>query len=238
MTTGRFLTIALITLGSTLLTVGCGPSSAELQIQKLQEDVDRLSAENGDLQTRLAQAQRESDAARRQALEIQRLLDEARRQTPATDLPEGFVGTKDVAWTEIEESILFDSGKADIKPEGRRKLQDVMRQIDQRLDWADREIIVVGHTDADPIKHSAKLWKDNWDLSANRAMAVVREMVRAGAQPKRLVAAGRGEFAPKATNTTKAGKAQNRRVQIVVAHIPGFAPSSRMTEDAGSGAGS
>lgn len=226
MSAGRFLAVAVAGICGVLLSTGCGPTAAEMQITKLQEDNDRLARENGDLQMRLAQEIAAKDAAARRALELQRLLDEAQRGPMSSDMPEGFVGTKDVAWTEVEESILFDSGKAVIKPEGKRKLRDVMQQIDTKLDWADRDIYVVGHTDSDPIDKSKNLWKDNWDLSAGRSLAVVREFTTLGVSPKRLIVAGRGEYAPKVPNRSKSDKAQNRRVQIIVARIPGFtAPS-------------
>ncbi len=75
-----------------------------------------------------------------------------------------------------------------------------------RVDWE--------HTD--PINKTKDLWKDNWDLSAQRALAVVRYLQGHGISDKLIRAVGCGEARPVDTNTTTAGKAKNRRVEIVV----------------------
>ena len=82
--------------------------------------------------------------------------------------------------------------------------------------YAGRRIDVVGHTDSDPIKKTAKLWNDNWELSAERALTVLRYMVQRGIPPSTIRAVGCGESRPVASNSTSSGKARNRRVEIVV----------------------
>jgi flagellar motor protein MotB len=224
MSTGRGISIIVVAFLSVTWIMGCGPSAAEMQIQKLQEDVDALTARNNELASQLADAQRNADMAGRRALELQKLLDEAkralaeRREAPAPDLPEGWTGTKDIAWTDIADDILFDSGRADLKSQGRTKLSEVARTI--QATFGDRAIWVIGHTDNEPIVHSATLWKDNLDLSANRAMTVVREFYKLGIDARRLVAGGQGEHNPKAPNASKGTKALNRRVQVVAVRVP------------------
>jgi chemotaxis protein MotB len=221
------LAVSITTLSLAALLTGCGPDGREMQIQALQADKNRLMMENEDLAQRLADAQADADRTSRRALELQSMLDDARRQLAAgrgSDLPEGWTGTDTFAWTDLAENILFDSGKAELKSTARSELEKVIRTI--QSEFAGREIWVVGHTDSDPIRASAKLWKDNLDLSANRAMAVVREMQRLGVDAQRLTAAGQGEHHPKAPNTTRANKAINRRVQIIAVTVP----RSPMTE--------
>ena len=69
-----------------------------------------------------------------------------------------------------------------------------------------------GHTDSDPIRKSG--WKDNRELSAQRALAVVRQLQTAGISGGQLVACGWGEHRPLVENSTNTAKAKNRRVEI------------------------
>ena len=82
--------------------------------------------------------------------------------------------------------------------------------------YGGNDIDVVGHTDSDPIKKSRKLWKDNWALSAERALAVLRYLSDRGVRPERIRAVAAGQGHPVASNTTASGKEKNRRVEIVV----------------------
>lgn len=202
-----------------LLAVGCGNDSKDMQIRRLQEENQALKGENQSLQDRLAAAMRDYEAANRRALELQDLYNKAMNDLaakPTSTTPPGWTESGGVAWTSIAEDILFDSGKADVKPSARGKLTEVLGQI--RSAYPDREVFVVGHTDTDPIKFSK--WRDNLELSVQRGAAVTRELQKLGMDPARIIAAGAGEFQPRTTNSTKAGKQANRRVQIVAVRKP------------------
>jgi chemotaxis protein MotB len=111
----------------------------------------------------------------------------------------------------MENSILFDSGKADIKPESK----NILLKIGQTLNKIVNYIRVEGHTDNVPIRSS--LFRSNWDLSAARATNVVELFVNESkVSPARLSEVGYGEYRPVATNETDAGRAKNRRVDIVI----------------------
>lgn len=79
---------------------------------------------------------------------------------------------------------------------------------------ADIFMAIEGHTDSIPIKTNR--FKDNWDLSVARATSVVRILTGNGVDATRLTASGRGEFSPKADNSTKEGRATNRRTELVL----------------------
>ena len=220
----------LVGLGTLLFAIGCSDAK-DLQIQALQEENAALKREKADWESRLLACQSELEAARRRALELQDQVNRLQNdlalansrpaqvvQQPVSNLPPGWVGNESIAWVDISDEVLFDSGKADLKGSARSVLQRVVGDIRSR--FGDREIWVVGHTDSDPIKLSAKLWKDNLDLSANRAMTVVREFYKLGMEPGRLLAAGAGEHHPKTSNASRPGKAANRRVQIIAAKMP------------------
>ncbi|HXX52578.1 MAG TPA: peptidoglycan -binding protein [Xanthobacteraceae bacterium] len=115
----------------------------------------------------------------------------------------------------LQSEIFFDTGKADLKPEGRDELDKVASavvglegQIPRDIPWVLR---VDGHTDVRPIVGQ---FKSNWDLSAARAISVVQYLIVKGAKPSRLVAAGFGEFQPIDPGTTEDAYRRNRRIEF------------------------
>lgn len=112
------------------------------------------------------------------------------------------------------DAILFDSGKADIKPEGRQILQKVADVIGQ---VEDKAIRVEGHTDNVKISSAlTRAFPSNWELSAARATNVARYLQRMGVDPNLLSAAAYGEYRPVSENDTPEGRAMNRRIEIVL----------------------
>jgi len=108
--------------------------------------------------------------------------------------------------------VLFDSGKADLKPDSLAKLGKVSSVLQSTV--ADLNVGVEGHTDNEPIKYSG--WKSNWQLSSTRALSVLQYLVDEGVAPARLSAIAYGEYRPMASNDTKEGRQKNRRVEIVI----------------------
>lgn len=113
----------------------------------------------------------------------------------------------------ILNEVLFESGKAELKPTSKATLDSVMAIVQQ--EYADRDITVEGHTDSDPIQKSK--WKDNWELSYNRSMAVLYYLMNEKQiAPEKLKAVACGEAQPVAPNDSAANKRLNRRAVIVV----------------------
>ena len=112
----------------------------------------------------------------------------------------------------LPNAILFSPGKASLKKASVAELDHVRSVLRQR--YQGRDIDVVGHTDSDPIRKSK--WKDNWELSAERALTVLRYLTKQGIPPERIRAVAAGASRPIASNSTSSGKARNRRVEIVV----------------------
>jgi outer membrane protein OmpA-like peptidoglycan-associated protein len=102
--------------------------------------------------------------------------------------------------------IFFDTGKSDIKPESDPALTQIALLLKQNPKL---RIYVVGHTDYTGVLES------NLKLSADRAAAVVKDLVRRGIESSRLKPAGVGPYCPEASNSTDEGKAKNRRVELV-----------------------
>jgi chemotaxis protein MotB len=111
---------------------------------------------------------------------------------------------------DINSVLLFDSGKAELTPPA----LGLVDQVGGILKDLRYPIQVNGFTDTQPI-HNAQ-FSSNWDLSAARAIAVVKRLATDGIDPASLVGAGYGEYHPVASNDTTEGKAMNRRVSIVV----------------------
>jgi chemotaxis protein MotB len=114
----------------------------------------------------------------------------------------------------LPNSILFSSGKATLKNSTNSDLNHVYSVLRER--YSGKQVDVVGNTDTDPIVKTKNLWKDNWDLSAGRALTVVRYLVDKGVSPKNIRGVACGQSRPVASNSSSAGKAKNRRVEIVV----------------------
>lgn len=111
----------------------------------------------------------------------------------------------------IQETLLFESGSADITPRAR----EILDKINTVLATAPNYIKVEGHTDNLPINTGR--FPSNWELSVLRATNVLHIMAAPGTiSPDRLSAAGYGEYRPLASNDTEAGRARNRRVDLVI----------------------
>ncbi|MBE0617547.1 MAG: OmpA family protein, partial [Proteobacteria bacterium] len=111
------------------------------------------------------------------------------------------------------DEILFDSGSASVKAEGKEVL-DRVGEVLKGLE--DKAIVIEGHTDDVPISGDlARRFPTNWELSTARATSVVRYLQEAsGIPPERLSAVGFGPYRPVAPNDTPEGRARNRRIEI------------------------
>jgi len=119
---------------------------------------------------------------------------------------------KGVVYISLADNMLYKSGSYDISDKAGQTLSKIAKII---KDYNDYDVLIEGNTDAVPI--TLPNIRNNWDLSALRASSVVQSLQTTyGVDPKRLTAGGRGEYNPIADNTTDAGKAKNRRTQIII----------------------
>ena len=206
----RILSLSLV-VGLSAGLLGC--SDPNKNVVKDDQSAQRL-------EDRIRQLEADLDAARNQRnadqAEIDRLKKEleAARAKKTEAAPAGWTGVPGGAMTSIEGTVLFDSGKADLKPTARKVLEAVTAAIQKN--YPDREIFVFGHTDSDPIKFSK--WKDNYELSCQRALSVVRFLQKDGVA-NYMAACGWGEHRPAVEAANKEAKQANRRV-VIYAMIP------------------
>ncbi|ACU05673.1 OmpA/MotB domain protein [Pedobacter heparinus DSM 2366] len=119
---------------------------------------------------------------------------------------------KGVVYISLSDNMLYKSGSYEILPKAGETLSKIAKII---KDYRDYDVLIEGNTDNVPI--SMVNIRNNWDLSALRASSVVQALQNTyGVDPKRLTAGGRGEYNPLAANDTEAGKAKNRRTQIII----------------------
>lgn len=119
---------------------------------------------------------------------------------------------KGVVYISLADNMLYKSGSYEIGDRAGETLEKIAKII---ADYKDYDVLVEGNTDNVPI--SQKNIRNNWDLSTLRASSVVQALQNQyGVDPKRLTAAGRGEYNPVASNATPKGKQRNRRTQIII----------------------
>jgi len=170
------------------------------QLNKTRADLDAANRERAALDQRLAAAIRDVDSLRAEL---------AGRPEPQT-APAGWTAVPGGGMIAIEENILFAPGKVTLRDEARKTLDAIVSTLEG--EYGGKDIMVFGHTDDRPIKKSG--WADNWQLSTERGLAVVRYLREHGVAAERLVAAGCGEHRPRVPNTTEPNRLSNRRVEI------------------------
>jgi chemotaxis protein MotB len=121
---------------------------------------------------------------------------------------------KGVVYVDISDKLLFKSGSFNITDKAKSVLGKVAKVLAAQPSI---EFMVEGHTDSKQLLDNGSALEDNWDLSVKRATTVVRILQDTyGLDPKRMTAAGRGEYAPIAGNDNAENRAKNRRTRIVI----------------------
>ena len=119
---------------------------------------------------------------------------------------------KGVVYISLADNMLYKSGSYEINERASETLSKIAKII---TDYKDYDVLIEGNTDNVPI--SRENIRNNWDLSCLRASSVVQALQNQyGVDPKRLTAAGRGEYNPLESNNTEVGKQRNRRTQIII----------------------
>jgi len=184
-------------------------SDAEHQLASVLKDRSSLAASIEDMQRALAELQKLQAHAEARAAEYRNVLAKFKSLIDNGKLKAKIVDGRMVL--ELQTDILFGSGSAKLSDEGAATIREVGQLLGQ---IADRRFQVEGHTDNVPIK--TKLYPSNWELASARSINVVKEMVDAGMPSKRISAAAFADTRPTASNQTDEGRAQNRRIEIVI----------------------
>ena len=125
----------------------------------------------------------------------------------------------------ISGSVLFAFNSDQLRPEGRQLLKSLVPPLRVYLGERNEMLMVSGFTDDKPIQHSNERFDDNLELSAQRALTVTRALIAEGMPKSQVFAAAFGAEQPAAPNTSEAGRAQNRRVEM--APVPKAMPEPK-----------
>jgi chemotaxis protein MotB len=186
------------------------------RLAELGENVEKLLGEKSNLATDLAATKerevmlrREQEAQKKRMAKYRKVIAKFQSLVSSGKLKIRVVRGRMVV--EMASSILFPSGEAKLLEEGEialAELAGILRTI------KDRDFQVAGHTDNVPIR--TRKFPSNWELSAARAVSVVKFLQESGVVPTHMSASGYAEYQPAADNNTAEGKAENRRIEIVL----------------------
>ena len=231
-----------LALGLAISVAGCVTQDTyrqkELEAEKYRQDLKAESAKRADLEAQLKGSGDELAAARKQVSGLQAEVNDLSSSKQRLELTKvelekksseyeqlatslrGEIQSGRVELSELrgrmtvkmKDKVLFPSGSALLNADGKKSLQQIAAAL-QALKG--KVVRVEGHTDNVPTRGGP--FATNWELSTARALAVVRFLQESGVDPGRLGAAGYGEYQPIAPNDTPESRAQNRRIEIVLA---------------------
>ncbi len=179
------------------------------RLSALGQEAGKTTANMEELKRRMEELKKAQEAAEKRAAQFRDMVAKFKSMVDAgklqVEIRNGLMLVK------LPDNILFDPGKTDLKSAGK----EALRQVTEILNGIEgRKFQVTGHTDNVPIR--GKRFKSNWELSAARAVEVVKVMMAAGMDGARLSAAGYADQLPVAPNADALGRLQNRRIEIVV----------------------
>src|SRR5881628_162632 len=207
------------------LLAGCVSQSKYKELEaKASRDIAALRSQTADLEARKAAHERQIAGLNDQLGATEKGVEIVRLKGTYDNLVKDLQGEiskgqikvtqiRDKLSVQLVEKILFDSGRAEIKPEGKEVLTKVGNVL---LAVKDKQIRIEGYTDAVPIGGALRQqFPTNWELSTQRAATVLRFLQeKVGVEGKYLSAVGYGSFRPVASNDTPEGRAENRRIEI------------------------
>ena len=197
--------------------------------EKLQKKEDELNAKKkflDDADTKLKKSQSDLDLQKKKLIELQKMLHQkdsivtALKNKVADALlnfqNKGLTVQKKngKVYVSMDESLLFESGSYTVATKGIDALKKLAKVLESNKDI---NVMIEGHTDNVPYNKGTGQIADNWDLSVMRATSVLRILIEnSKIDPKRLVAAGRGQYFPVDAANTKEARTKNRRTEIIL----------------------
>lgn len=197
-----------------LTAMGCHNQRHTRALSECRAELSETKGALAEAETR----QREAEKSRVQAQQLATSF-----QSVATQLRDAFTaGELDlelqhgVMVMTLNDDILFALGETTISPQGEDALWAAARALKSISESDSPIMLVLGHTDSIPVKPGTREYASNIELSAKRSLAVHGYLVSQGVPAKILGVAGMGEMLPVAPNDTASGRAQNRRIEIIV----------------------
>jgi chemotaxis protein MotB len=198
---------------------------AQSELFAKEDELNKLSTSLEAKEEELKLAQEELDARSARVTELENIINKKDSMVTALkeSISKALIGLEGEGLTieqrngkvyiSLEEDLLFASGKYAVNSGGVATLNKLATALAPQKDL---EILVEGHTDSIPLSGKG-LVTDNWDLSVMRATNVVKVLTKnTSLNPLQLTAAGRAEFVPIASNKTKEGRSENRRIEMIL----------------------
>ncbi len=196
------------------------------ELQKKEDDLRKFEKSLTVQQAQLEQLKYQMDERNRRLQEMEQIVHSKDSVLSALKrkVSDALLGFKDEGlsvtrrngkiYVSMEEKLLFKTGSYTVDPRGKEALKKLARVLEKNPDI---NITIEGHTDNVPyISHGGQI-QDNWDLSVKRATSVVRILLQnSSIDPKRLTAAGRGEYLPVDPRNTPEARRKNRRTEIIL----------------------
>ncbi len=195
------------------------------EIEKLLKELQEARNDLNQREDKLIEAEKILEEKNARLMELQDVL--AQQEQAVKDLKTkvmnaltGFTGAgltvhekNGKVYVSMDEKLLFRTGRWDVDPNGQQALRNLSQLLAENTDV---NIMVEGHTDDVPMRGSGEV-KDNWDLSVMRATAVTKILTQnPDLNPERIIAAGRSEYVPLATEDTPEARQMNRRTEIIL----------------------
>jgi chemotaxis protein MotB len=201
----------------------CTQEKADLEakLAALEGEKGKLSGKLSGAQSEIDELKRAREAAERRTRAFRELLSKLRSMIDSKALKVKV--RKGRLIVEMSDKVLFEPGKSELKADGQKAL-GAIAQVLKTI--PDRDFLVAGHTDNKPIRTAR--FKSNWELSVARGLEVVKYLQGEGVDPTHLGAAGYSEFDHVGDNSTDEGRAQNRRIEIIL--MPNISELPEITE--------
>ena len=218
--TGGAIGLGVGALGGMLAADNYYGEEQNEDIERAKEMGEQMAARVQEKEAQVAGLRAELDKEKAQQNALLKALEETRTELNTALTAKGTASdsvsvdnARNTLTVTFQSEVFFNSGKAKLSEKGKQALREAARAV--RKQFPDSKIEIVGHTDNVPIKYSGHA--SNRHLSCLRAASVVDYLVKVeGFNPDRLLATGMGETRPIASNSTAAGRAKNRRVELIV----------------------
>lgn len=206
--------LRISTLALTVMTAGGCATGSKDRLATIESANRQLTQRINQARSELAGVTQDRDELNRRLLGIVGDVESLQAQLAARptidETAAGWTPVPGGAMIAIESRVLFAPGKVILRPEAQRTLDGIVSTL--QGEYGEKDILVIGHTDDRPIKKSG--WDDNWQLSSERALAVLRSLAKQGVARERMIAGGSGEHRPLLPNSSEPNRTANRRVEI------------------------
>jgi chemotaxis protein MotB len=195
--------------GTKLQEMTAKAQACDQKVAALEKELATANQAKNDLQVKAASLAEQKGQLEAKSKQYEQLAGQLQNQIKAGQVEISELRGK--MTVKLKDKVLFSSGSAKLGKDGEKALEAV---ADVFKDLQGRNVVVAGYTD--DVKVSAGAYKDNWELSSARAIAVVRFLQSKGVNPQMLAAAGFSEYRPVVPNDSPANRSQNRRIEIAL----------------------